>query len=46
MKRLVLKDFLALKEGDIISFSIGSSNTIYAGYYLDTLKIKIKWQKN
>jgi len=29
MKRLVLKDFLALKEGDIISFSTGSSNTIY-----------------
>jgi hypothetical protein len=29
MKRLVLKDFLSLKEGDIISLSTGSSNTIY-----------------
>lgn len=29
MKRIVLKDFLSLKEGDVISFSTGGSNTIY-----------------
>lgn len=29
MERLVLKDFLALKEGDVISFSTNGSNKIY-----------------